>query len=132
VKSIEETAAKCRRIANQDGPDLPSTAVSDTLRRAIGALLLEAGWIQSLVDRQPAAAIAPGYTLSGWDIGRLGWVLQNLTEGLSNMRRLSPEMAQIGADPNRFQEQLRRLVDVVDVADIALAEFRDVIDKIGT
>jgi hypothetical protein len=48
------------------------------------------------------------------------------------MRRLCPETAQIGADPNRFQEQLRRLVDVVDVADIALAEFRDVIDKIGT
>ena len=65
------------------------------------------------------------------DIGRLGWVLGSLTEGFSNIRRLSPEKAQLGADPNLFQEQPRRLVEVVVATDIALAEFKDVMDKIG-
>jgi hypothetical protein len=67
------------------------------LYRESCALLLNAGWLRSLIQRQPAAAVAPDQSISGWDVARLQWSLERLNDGTGNLRALAAQAAMLQA-----------------------------------
>jgi len=95
------------------------------LRREAGALLLDVGWIESLIGRQPAEAVARGRSISGWDVGRLRWSLEQLNGGVSNLRALAVEAAR---SASREDDRPRRLDEVANVIDAAVTVMREVLE----
>ena len=91
ARGVESTVGLWRRRAHLNDHDWLEgmDALRAVLRREGGLLLLDARWIKSLIARQPAAAVAPGRSISGWDAGRLRWSLQQLDAGLGTLRSLA-------------------------------------------
>ena len=83
ASGVEHTVALWRRrehLGNHDwleGMD----ALRSVLRREAGALLLDVGWIEALIGRQPAAAVAPGRSISGWNVSGCAGAWSNWMEG---------------------------------------------------
>jgi hypothetical protein len=101
-------------------------ALRAVLYRESGLLLLDAGWIHSLVRRQPAAAVAPDQSMSGWDVARLCWSVEQLNSGVANLRALAAQSAVLAGERT---EQPRHLADVASTIDAAMAVLNDLVAR---